>query len=61
MKITRKDLQESARKLDHLGMEALWAENRRLRSALEHTMDHVMPDDDCEECRDIAKLLGSPR
>lgn len=56
-RMTTKQMQEAARKLDHLGMTALWEENKRLRAYLEHAMEMVTPDDECEECREIRRLL----
>lgn len=55
--MNRRQLEEAARKLDHLGMTAMWEENKRLRGMLEHAMEMIVEDDDCEECREIRKFL----
>lgn len=37
--MNRKEIEAAARKLDHLGMDALWEENKALREALKANSD----------------------
>ena len=60
--MTSKQMAEAARQLDHLGMTALWEENKRLRAALEHALEAAEETDPgCEECKEARKLLRSLR